>query len=823
MASAILLKEAMPALQIQLLGDFQIVHNSEPLPAVNQVRLQSLLAYLILHRDAPQPRQRLAFLFWPDSSEAQARANLRQTLHLLRQALPDADSFLQIGTQTVQWLPAASYQLDVADFEEQMAQAARAEAHGDEAEAQAALEAAVAHYQGDLLPGLYAEWAQAQRERLRASFIEALSQLVWLLERQRAYVGAIRHANRLLRYEPLHEETYRRLMRLHALNGDRAAALHLYQTCVAVLKRELDVTPNEQTQDAYHSLLAHKTPAVLRPTAETEVALFIPLVGRQAEWRQLLSAWRAAADQTHFVVIAGEAGIGKSRLAEELYHWVSKQGMAVAHSRAYAAEGALAYAPVIEWLRSASLREGWQRLDTVWLSELARLLRELLEEQPNLPHPEPLTESWQRQRLFEALARALQAVPAPLLLVLDDLQWCDQETLAWLGYLLRAGLHTHLLIVGTVRPEEVGNEHPLTALLLDLRSAGQVTEIKLGPLNLDETAALAAQTTGQTLAPAAAQRLFQETEGNPLFVVETVRTEGDWKDPPSSPLSPHSPTPLPPKVHAVIQRRLAQLSPAAQELAGLAAVVGRSFTVPVLAQASGLAEHALLAGLDELWQRRIVREQGSAVYDFSHDRIREVTYAALGPIQRRRWHGRLAVALETHHGSDLDEISGQIAVHCDQAGLPEKAIQYYQRAAEVARGIVAYDETTAHLKRALALLDALPETAERLQQALAMLITLGSVVSATQGHAALEAGQIYTRAFELCRRVGDQFQTFVARQELRVFYGYCGAWTKSRRLAEENLALAQELENPALLQYAHLGMGIVLHALAELERVMNLR
>jgi tetratricopeptide (TPR) repeat protein len=268
-------------------------------------------------------------------------------------------------------------------------------------------------------------------------------------------------------------------------------------------------------------------------------------------------------------------------------------------------------------------------------------------------------------------------------------------------------------------------------------------------------------------------------------------------------------------VYAVIQRRLLQLSSTAQELASLAAVVGRSFTFPVLAQASDLAEDALVRGLDELWQRRIVREQGVEAYDFSHDRIRDVAYTTISLVHRRILHRRVAQALEIIHATNLDPVSGQVAVHYEQVGLLEKAIQYYQQAAEVAMRIGAYDKATAHLKRSLALLDTLPETAGHLQQAMTQLIMLASVVSATQGHAAVEVGQIYTKALELCQRVGDKVQTFAVHLGLRTFYGHRGAWTTAHRLAEENLALAQELDEPELLQYAHMGMGMVLHELGK--------
>ncbi|HMN30742.1 MAG TPA: hypothetical protein PKE45_21495, partial [Caldilineaceae bacterium] len=153
----------------------------------------------------------------------------------------------------------------------------------------------------------------------------------------------------------------------------------------------------------------------------------------------------------------------------------------------------------------------------------------------------------------------------PQLLVLDDLQWCDRETLEWLHYLLRYAPQAPLLMVGTLRPEEISSEHPLTTLLLDLRSTAQLTEIELNPLNIDETAALAAQVAGRLLTPDAAHQLFGETEGNPLFVMETMRADlSKGVEAMGSERLSFSPLSLPPKIQAVIQRPLAQLSPAAR-------------------------------------------------------------------------------------------------------------------------------------------------------------------------------------------------------------------------------------------------------------------
>src|SRR5438876_1133448 len=208
---------------------------------------------------------------------------------------------------------------------------------------------------------------------------------------------------------------------------------------------------------------------------------------------------RALTGQPHIVVFSGEAGIGKTRLAEELLAWVDRQGMSTASASCYPAEGALAYAPIAALLRADAIRPTLSTLADAWLMEIARFVPEVLGERPDLPHPGPLLESWQRQRLFEALARAILSVRQPCLLLLEDLQWCDRETLEWLHYLLRFDPHARLLIVGTVRPEETTPAHPLEALLAALRRDEQVTEIALGPLDAAETVLLAGHLAGGDL------------------------------------------------------------------------------------------------------------------------------------------------------------------------------------------------------------------------------------------------------------------------------------------------------------------------------------
>lgn len=805
-----------PHLHIQLFGDFRLVDNDQPITSVDTPRLQALLVYLLLHRAAPQSRQHLAFTFWPDSTEAQARANLRQMLHYLRHALPTAHLFLQFEAKTVQWRAAAPFTLDVTEFERHLAQADSAARRKDAAALRAALEAAIALYQGDLFPACYDDWLLPEREQWREKFTKALEQLIHCLEEQRDYAAALLYAQRLLRHDPLHETTYCHLMRLHALNGDRANALRTYHTCVTVLQRELSVEPQPTTQELYARLINAEQPSAQASDVGLRTATPERLVGRQAEWEKLQTAWRLTVQRrAHFVFMAGEAGIGKSRLAEEMLHWASQQGLTTAYTRSYAAEGDLAYAPVIEWLRSEALQGALAHLDVVWRTEVARLLPELLTQQPTLPRPEPLTERWQRQRLFEALARVFLLAKQPLLLVLDDLQWCDQETLEWLHYLLRFDQQARLLVIGTARPEEIDDRHPLTTLLLHLRSNGQVTEFEMPRFTADEAKTLAAQVAQQAFDPQAITQLYKQTEGNPLFIVETVRAAfnqagGAWGEKgENSPAQSSPATLLPPKVQAVIQTRLSRLSPTARGLAELAAVIGRAFTFAELAQASRENEESLVRGLDELWQRRIVREQGKTSYDFSHDRIREVAYHGISTIRRRQWHGRVAEALRQLYANDLDAVSAVLAAHYAQAGSLELAIHWYQRAAEVAARRFVYTAAVDYLDAALQQLLTLPPTADRTKQEVTLLLAKASYLVPVHGLVSPAKISLCQRIEAIVDQMTDERLRFLAKGELRGFYGVAGYMKEAYAQAEQLLALAHQQEDLFLYAVAYQGYSMV--------------
>ena len=472
-------------LQVRLLGGFAVHWHEAPVSELSAPRQQSLLAYLLLHADTSLSRSHTAFVLWPDLTEAAARNNLRQTLHQLRQALPQLENFLLADTEALHWSSAGGCQVDVHEFEAALDEAKRLRAiNGTWIEP---LEAAVRCYAGDLLPSCYDDRIVEPRAKLRAGYTHALEQLVQVYTARRDLANAIGYAETWAAADGLRDEPTIVLMGLHAENGDQAAALSVYDRYVAVVRQELDVAPAPEAAQLAERLRARHSPPLIRSAADAAPAR---LIGRRGEWQVLAREWeRAAAGEARMVVIEGEAGIGKSRLADELTLWVTRQGYAAAQARCYAAEGQLSLAPVAAWLRSDVLRTVLASLPNLWVSEAARLLPELLLEHPALPRPAPISEYGGRLRFFEALARIVVAAARPLLLFIDDIQWCDQETLDWLHVLMRFARQSQLLVVAAVRKEELSPAHPMQQLCIHLQQEGRLTELPLLPLDAAESRA----------------------------------------------------------------------------------------------------------------------------------------------------------------------------------------------------------------------------------------------------------------------------------------------------------------------------------------------
>jgi DNA-binding SARP family transcriptional activator len=715
-------------LQVRLLGAVEIILDGRRLRAFNSLRLQRFLALIALRRD-PQHRSRLAFELWPDSDEHQARTNLRKLLHDFRHSLPDIGEFVEIDNEAVRWIPTGPSEVDVLRFHDAMAA-------GD-------FELAARLYSGDLLPACYDDWVLDERAKLRAEAFGARVRLIEEAAGRDDHKATIRHAQRIIDLEPTDEAAVRIQMEAHLALGDRAAALRSYHRYAEVLERDLAVAPGEVIGAMYQQLRAgtlnrdEAQDKDLAPVAES------PFVGRDLEWNQLNEAWNTAREGgAHLLLLTGEPGIGKSRLALELGRRVRAEGHVVASARAYEAAGRLPWGPVVDLLRSDALRSHIDTLDTVWRTELARLLPELLDVSQSAG-PSQAGDPAQRHRLFDAVNRAIVG-DRPRLLIIDDLQWCDADTIELIGFVVRSGKTAPVLIVGTVRWEEIPHHHPIVGLVDALGHDQAVTTVPLDRLDEATTAKLAARLRAEdTIDPKLAARLWSETEGNPLFVIEALRA-GISSD--------GSQAVLTPTMRAVLGARLGQLTDGAWRLAEVAAVIGRPFSVGLMVSVTGIDEPELVDHVDELWRRRIIRDQG-LTYDFSHDKLRAVALEMVSPARRRQLHRAVAEAIAVERHKDVEAASPQLAAHYDQAGMVEPAIDAYRVAGARAVAVSALEEAVTMFRRALALLADLPPSPDRDALELDIRIALGSPLVALEGYGSKGAHQLYERALSLCRKL----------------------------------------------------------------------
>ena len=430
-------------LYVSLLGEQAIADDRTGRVPAFSSRAMALLAFLACHAGSPQARQRIAGLFWPESADAQALTNLRRELHHLRQVLGDEPS-LVVTPRDLCWQDTGTCRVDVRVFETERTAALAATAAGDNDGVLLHAAAAIAQYRGDLLPGVYDDWLLEARSELERQCVDLCDLLCDTRARSGDLTGAVDAARRRIQLQPLEEIGYRTLMRLQADLGDRAGAVSTYHHCASVLERELGVVPDAATRQAFQRLMARARPAeggpaATEPAAGRPGAAAVRLVGRSAELSLLRDLWQAAvAGRRGLVLVRGGAGVGKTRLVTEIAELARRQGAVVASTQCFGTSGRLALAPVADWLRNPAVQSAAATLDPAWRAEVGRLLPAGRHALPGTG-PRAMADAWQRHRFFEGLARALLAAGRPLLLVLDNVQWCDQETLAFVTLLPGTG------------------------------------------------------------------------------------------------------------------------------------------------------------------------------------------------------------------------------------------------------------------------------------------------------------------------------------------------------------------------------------------------
>jgi len=716
--------------KITLLGAPRVEHDGAPVE-VDTRKAIALVAYLAV-TGRRHTRDALAALLWPEYNQARSRAALRRTLSALRGAREGG--WLLVDREGVD-LARDAVLVDVDRFRGLLAEC---RGHGHH-EAEVCprclppLAEAVALHQDDFMAGFglrdsvaFDDWQFFQAEGLRRDLAGALERLARGLAARGEWGPAIAHARRWLALDPLHEPAHRLLIALYAWSDRRAAALRQYRECVRVLGKELGVAPLEETTLLYRAVqendppppptLSGAGPAAARQTSSPVEAPAPPsegpLVGRAGEWEELLRAYGEVGRGGRLVVLEGEAGIGKTRLAEEFVDHAGGGGAAVVAARCYAGETNLAYGPFVEGLSAVLRRDGKGRLEGLpadALGEAARLLPELSGLLPGSHPLPPLDTPGARGRFYDGVIRVLLAVlggPAPGVLLLDDLQWADEASLDLLTYLVRRLGDRPLLVLVTWRPEEVPEGHRLRGLLAEARRSGRATVLGLGRLDPASIRELVTRSLGDAAEDPGtlAARLGEESEGLPLFLAEYLAAVAEGELEVGS-----AAWALPGGVQDLLKGRLRTVGETAGQVLAAAAVVGRSFDFDTVRAASGRGEEETLASLEELVSRGLIREVAAPptegpTYDFDHDKLRTLVYEGTGLARRRLLHRRAAAALAARaRGREAGPLAGQVARHHRLAGQEAEAAEYHKLAGDHARGLYANGDALAHYEEALAL------------------------------------------------------------------------------------------------------------------------
>lgn len=464
---------------------------------------------------------------------------------------------------------------------------------------------------------------------------------------------------------------------------------------------------------------ATPTPSVPRAGGGTTAWRF---VGREEELTVLRSAVDAAVGARGSVVmVVGEPGIGKTRTTEQAAAYASLRGMQVLVGRCFEGDASIPYLPFIEAIRTHVVATDTDQLRSELRSggsDVAKLVSEVRERVADLPSAAPADGPEQeRRRLFESVSSFLvnASVATPIMLVLDDLHWADRPSLLLLRHLVRHLPTARLLVVGTYRDVELDRRHPLAEVLADLRRDHAFERVLLRGLSVDEVLAFleaAAEHDVEGPVRRLIPTLHRETEGNPFFLRELlihmvttgrfVRRGDRWvlADPDISELG------IPEGIREVVGRRLSVLSERANSALADAAVLGRDFEFPVLAQMQGVSEDELLEVIEEALASQLISERSGGTfpaYAFSHALVRETLYDELSLPRKQRRHLAAGRALEAVHGRDRDRVAPILASHFRLAGTaadPAVTLDYANRAAQAALAVYAWEDAIAHLEAA---------------------------------------------------------------------------------------------------------------------------
>jgi DNA-binding SARP family transcriptional activator len=729
--------------QFSILGPLEVVERDVVRP-LGGAKQRAVLAILLLHRGELVSAERLVDELWGARAPATAGKTLQGYIYRLRKALGE-DVLRTRGRGYL--LIVAPAQLDLDRFERLSRDGRDALSASDPRAAAERLRSALALWRGPPLADFtYEPFAQAEIARLEEV------RLATLEDRIEADLGLRRHCElvpeleALVREHPLRERLRRQLMLALYRSGRQADALEVYRETRRALIGQLGIEPGRELQDMEAGILRHD-PA-LDPAAGAGAGSRVAkagdsrrpdggagfsaelLEGRGEQLDELRSVLDAAFNGHGAVfMIGGEAGIGKTRLADELARDARDRGARVVWGRSWEAGGAPAYWPWVQVLRS--LLHSRHDFDLrsfrgAGASSLLALIPELREASPQPASPES---AGARFQLFDAVVLLLResADRQPLVIVLDDLHAADTPSLLLLQFLAGQLGDAPVMLAGLYRDDDPGEDGALSACLAALAREQTARRMRLTGLSVADTAAVIDAITGRRLADSVARTIHAETEGNPLFVGEIVRlleAEGRLERPRDDYRGGRQ---LPDTVREVIGQRLRRLAPEGRRLLSAASTLGREFGVRELAAVSDVDEDGVLEAVDEAITARVVAEAPTVGrLRFSHALVRDTLYEALSAAHRRAAHLRAGEILDRLYALDPEPHLAELAHHFFEAlpsGDPLRAVAFAQRAGNHAVALLAYEEAARLFALALRALDL--QTGEVSESRCTLLVALG--------------------------------------------------------------------------------------------------
>jgi DNA-binding SARP family transcriptional activator len=682
-------------LAIRLLGNPEIALDGVPV-RLPFLKAEALLCYLAATAQ-PHSRRSLASIFWGGSPEKKARNSLRNALYTINRVLAPAHC-LDVDRSTVRfhkrhvWVDATEFEGAVVRYE-----------HSEQ------LSAALQWWRAPFMDGVslpdapvFEGWMVDRQAHFQRLYLDALLRLNELYQQQQQWEAAGKVLEQLLTLDPLHEIGHQQLMRLQANRGNRAAALRQFDRMRQVLREELGVDPSRASQQLHVEILR---------SDETQPRDGVPapaqqfhFVGRQQELALLRQYYQTSlpAGPAQMLMLEGEVGIGKTRLAREWLRTVS--GARILTARCYETEQAIPFQPWIDLIQHTFVDTELDRrsLSDVWLAELAHLVPDIRRRYPDLAIAPVTDPELTRGRIIQAIYHWLGqlARKKPVCLFIDDWQWLDNASMTLLRHMLLSSTSSRLPLFILATRRESKETASWVQFKAMLAREGRLRSIVLQRLSPLETSTLARAMALPARFQTAdfVERLFAETEGNPLFLVEMLHSlkseqmdgDVDW--------------PLPATIQSVIQSRLARLNEDTVNVLTVAAVAGRTFTENDLQQViNDQPDMVGLQAIDEAVAANILVEQGTS-YDFTHDKIRTVLLESLTNSRRRYLHQQVARSLEATMSNDF----GRLSYHFELAGDALRARGYALRAAKQAAELYADEEALRWYDKAESLLGATP-------------------------------------------------------------------------------------------------------------------